>query len=175
MGPFVKAHQHSAGALKRVCPPVVVQAQEGVGRSRGGLTSKVVALTDTEGRVVSFTLRPGSAHEGRELEPLLTGGGPARVLADRAYDSSALRFRLAAAGHDPVIPYRTSAKDTSYGYDMDAYKARHLVENAFAYIKQFRGIATRYCKLAVTFCELLSLVCWVVNTRTTRRGRSPHL
>lgn len=57
---------------------------------------------------------------------------------------------------------------------MDTYKARHLVENAFADLKQFRGIATRYCKLASTFEESLALACWYVDTRATRRGASPH-
>lgn len=57
---------------------------------------------------------------------------------------------------------------------MDAYKARYLVENAFADLKQFRGIATRYCKLAETFSEPLSLVFWHLNTKEGRRRASPH-
>ena len=58
---------------------------------------------------------------------------------------------------------------------MAAYQARHLVENTFADLKQFRGIATRYCKLAVTYLALVALTAVVVNTRTTRRGASPHI
>ena len=59
--------------------------------------------------------------------------------------------------------------------DMAAYQARHLVENTFADLKQFRGIATRYCKLAATYLALTLLVAVVINTRTTRRGPSPHI
>ena len=97
-----------------------------------------------------------------------------RFLADKAYDSKALRARVAGLGAEVVIPSRRTAKQPA-PCDMDAYKARHLVENAFADIKQFRGIATRYCKLASTFEAMLALVCSVVNTRSTRRGPSPWL
>ena len=58
---------------------------------------------------------------------------------------------------------------------MAAYQARHLVENTFADLKQFRGIATRYCKLAATYLALVSLVAVVVNIRSTRRGASSHV
>lgn len=97
-----------------------------------------------------------------------------RFLADKAYDARPLRNRLTEQGGEPVIPSRRSAK-RPVACDMEAYKVRHLVENAFADIKRFRGIATRYCKLTLTFTELLSLVCFVVNTRPSRRGASPHL
>lgn len=96
------------------------------------------------------------------------------MLADKAYDSRRIRDALGDAGIKAVIPPRSSHADPPH-CDMDAYKARHLVENAFADLKQFRGVATRYCKLAVTYGELLSLCCFVVNTRATRRGPSPYL
>ena len=96
-----------------------------------------------------------------------------KVIADKAYDSAAIRQGLEDGGIEPVIPPKSNRKSPA-PCDMDKYKARHLVENVFADLKQFRGIATRYCKLAVTFCELLSLVCWFLNTKETRRGRSPH-
>ncbi len=100
-------------------------------------------------------------------------GTVGRLMADKAYDARALRNRVAAMGAEAVIPPRRSNKRPA-DCDYDAYKARHLVENAFADLKQFRGIATRYCKLAITFTEMLSLVCVVVNTRQTRRGPSPY-
>ena len=73
-----------------------------------------------------------------------------------------------------MIPSRITRK-RPIPHKQQADKARHLVENAFADIRQFRGIATSYCKLDLTFTELLSLVCFVVNTRSTRWGASPHL
>lgn len=59
-------------------------------------------------------------------------------------------------------------------FDVAEYKARHAVENAFADMKRFRGIATRYCKLAVTFLEMACLVAWYVSTTAKHRKPSPH-
>ena len=95
-------------------------------------------------------------------------------MADKAYDARSLRERLKDQSAEAVIPPRRSNKRPP-PCDYEAYKARHLVENAFADLKQYRGIATRYCKLAVTFTELLALVCVVVNTKPNRRGPSPWI
>jgi len=84
-----------------------------------------------------------------------------------------LREFIANGATEAVIPPKRNRK-IQYDYDEHAYKARHLVENAFADLKHFRGIATRYCKLASTFVSMLSLCCFVVNTRATRRGASPY-
>ena len=131
-------------------------------------------MTDRQGRFARFRLRPGNAAEVKELQPLLDGADPiGQVIADKAYDSRPLRQALQASGIEPVIPPKRSALNPP-DYDVEAYKSRHLVENAFADLKQFRGIATRYCKLALMFEALVELVCWVVNTRPTRRGGSPY-
>ena len=167
-GTFVKAHQHAAGARRHGLDPAKSRTAQALGTSRGGLTSKIVALTDTHGRVARFTLVPGNAHEVRSVETLLPV--PGVFMADRAYDSRRLRDMLGEA----VIP-STRKRRVPIPHDEQAYKARHLVENAFADIKQFRGIATRYCKLADTFSALVQLVCWVSGTRRTRRGPSPHM
>ncbi len=101
---------------------------------------------------------------------------PDRLLADKAYDSRRNRAHLAGGGTEAVIPPQrnTWGKSSEPECDMNAYKARHLVKNAFADLKQFRGIANRYCKLAETLSELLSLVFWHLNTKEGRRGASPH-
>lgn len=137
----------------------------------GGLISKLVALTDRAGRIARFSLNPGNAYEIKAVPGLVEGVSAGRFLANRAYDSKALRADPTVAGIDVVIPAKRNAKVPA-DYDMDAYKARHLVENAFAGLNQFRGVATRYCKLAVTFTAKVGLCAFVVNTRATRRG--PH-
>ena len=148
---------------------------QAIGRTHGGLTSKIVAACDRNGRIAAISLAAGNRSEVKLADGVLDQIGPVgRFLGDKAYDARALRNRLAGQGADAVIPSRRSVKRPP-PCDYDAYKGRHLVENAFADIKQFRGIATRYCKLALTFTEMLSLVCFAVNTRTTRRGPSPHL
>ena len=135
-----------------------------------------MTLTDRSGRFAAFALVPGNASEMKALVPLaeaadLTAG---RLIADRAYDGVPDRDALATMGVDVVIPSRRNRK-IPISHDEQAYKTRHLVENAFADLKQFRGIATRYCKLAATLSALLSPCCFVVNTRSTRRGPSPYL
>ncbi len=124
--------------------------------------------TDRSGRYVRFKLKPGNAHEAKVLSTLLADipGSVHQLIADRAYDTAANRTGLAAAGIDPVIPrIRRKGHPVARDHDPAAYGTRHLIENSFAHLKQFRGIATRYCKLAVTFTELVSLVCWYINTR----------
>lgn len=125
---------------------------------------------------MQFSLRPGNAAESKALIPLLeqVPSQVGRLLADRAYDSNEIREHLSNGATEAVIPPMRHRR-IKYRYDEHAYKARHLVENAFADLKQFRGIATRYQKLASTFLSLLSLCCYVVNTRPTRRGASPYL
>lgn len=132
-------------------------------------------LTDRSGRFARFSLKPGNAHDSKELVPLIDAApqGIGSLLADKAYDSRAIRSRLEAGGSTPVIPPKSNAVNPP-PCDMDAYKARHLVENMFADLKQFRGIATRYCKLASTFEEILSLVFWYLNTKKGHRRPSPH-
>ncbi|WP_419917380.1 IS5 family transposase [Candidatus Poriferisodalis sp.] len=148
---------------------------EAIGTSRGGPTSKVIALTDRSGRFLRFSLRPGYAAESKELIPLLDRSSEQAswLLADRTYDSQAMQEDLERRATEAVIP-STRARKLPHPYDANAYRARRVVENAFADLKQFRGIATRYCKLASTFASLLSLGCWVLNTRATRRGASPY-
>ena len=131
----------------------------------------MVALTDRQGRVARFCLGPGNASELKALVPLAEAAGltSGQLIADRAYDSRNERDALAAMGLDVVIPSKKNRK-IPIPHDEQAYKSRHLVENAFADLKQFRGIATRYCKLAAAFVAMLNLACFVVNTRETRRG-----
>ena len=84
------------------------------------------------------------------------------VLADKAYDADERVIRpLEQAGTVPVIPSRSNRK-TPREYDADLYKARHLIENFFAKLKQFRAIATRYDKRARNFLAAIHLAAVVV-------------
>ncbi len=123
-----------------------------------------------------LTFTPGNTAEIQALGSLLddTPLDASRLIADKAYASGDLFSRLAEDGIEPVIPVTKNWLNPP-PLDIDAYKARHLVENAFADLKRFRGVATRYCKLITTFTALTSLVVWYVNTSPTRRGPSPHL
>ena len=85
-------------------------------------------------------------------------------IGDKAFDANALRARLAADGIEAVIPQRKGAAEI-YKFDSEKYKWRHLVENFFRQIKQFRRIATRYEKTDKCFAAMIYLVGAVLWTR----------
>jgi transposase len=117
-----------------------------MGRSRGGLTTKIHALADAEGLPIAITLTEGQAHDGKSAAGLLgwlTEGDI--LLADRAYDSDALRETLAAIGAwanvKPMPGRRKKPPFSSF-----LYRYRNLIERFFSKIKHFRAVATRYEK-----------------------------
>ena len=128
---------------------------EAIGTSRGGRTTKVHAVCDEAGRLRRFTLTGGNRHDVTQADALLTGNG-ATVLADKGYDSRALRERLEARGCTPVIPPRAGTIDPP-SYDVDAYRDRNLIERAFGLLKDYRRVATRYDKLARNFEAAIAL------------------
>ena len=87
---------------------------------------------------------------------LASAGGARYVLADKGYDADALRRTLRQAGAVPVIPGRVTRKRRIV-YDKERYRERHLIENAFCRIKDFRRVATRYDKLAANFLSAVAL------------------
>ena len=102
-----------------------------------------------------------------------TSAKTSELLADKAYDSDSIRLLLASRNIIATIPGRSNRRASLY-YDATSYKARHLLENAFADLKQFRGVATRYHKLGATFAAMLNLAAWFTGTRKTRRGSSRY-
>ena len=128
-----------------------------MGRSRGGLTSKIHALVDGEGRPVVLKITEGQAHDGRAAADMLGGLGHGQILlGDRAYDSDALRARMAEQGAWANVRPMPNRKKV-LAFSPFLYKYRNLVERFFSKIKHFRAVATRYEKTAVSFMGVLSL------------------
>ena len=116
--------------------------------SQGGWTTKVHALTDVVGRPYALLLTPGNVADVKAAPELLARLGRARyVVADKGYDADALRRAVREAGAVPVIPGRSNRK-RAVRYDRERYRGRHLIENAFCRLKDFRRAATHYDKLA---------------------------
>ncbi len=127
--------------------------------------------------MVSIRLAPGNAAEPSHLADLLSGVPVEKVnrlIADKAYDTNAVRKMLSDLGVEAVIPAKSNRRD-QLPYNREAYQGRHLVENRFADLKQFRGIATRYCKLVETFAGGIHLVAWYLETKQRRQRNSRHL
>ena len=129
-----------------------------MGRSRGGLTTKIHLATDTQGRPLRVILTPGQAGDVPQAPALLDGFRPTHVLADKAYDSNALRTLIADIGAAAVIPCNPGRKRL-IPYNFEVYKARNRIERCFNKLKHFRRIATRYDRLAVHFRAFIYLAC----------------
>ncbi len=137
---------------------------QAIGRSRGGLTTKIAALVDALGNLVRFTLLPGQRHDIKSVDDLLEGIDCEAFLGDKAFDAKALRARLAQDGIEAVIPQRKGAVGL-IDYDREKYKWRHLVENFFCQIKAFRRIGTRYEKTDKGFAAMIYLAATVLWTK----------
>ena len=121
---------------------------QGIGRSRGGRTTKLHGLVDERGRPRVLLLSAGNINDISMAEALIQAAGPfRRLLADKAYDANHLRKLLAERGAEAVIPSTTSRR-TPIPYDEIAYKDRNRVERMWCRLKDFRRVATRYDKLA---------------------------
>ena len=127
---------------------------QALGRSRGGLSTKIHAATIDENCAVALHLTPGQAHDGRQFESLYESLDADNVLEsaalDRGYDADRIRERLALDGIEPVIP-PINTRSKKLHYDKERYRERNRVERFFNKIKNFRRIATRYDKLRKTF------------------------
>ena len=116
------------------------------------------------GSLVRFVLLPGQRHDTVGVEPLIRDVRFDALLADKAFDVDWLRAELNQRGATAVIPPKANRKQ-QIAYDVDMYRWRHLVENYFAKIKEFRGIATRYDKTDTSYAANLSLVATVIALR----------
>ena len=156
-GTIVTVHHKASGARGGA-------KNNAIGRSRGGLTTKIVALVDALGTLVRFVLLPGQRHDSVGVAPLIEGVSFDALLGDKAFDADWLRAELDDRGAAAVIPPRSNRK-VMIDYDTEMYRWRHLVENYFAKIKEFRSIATRYDKTAESFSANINLAAALIAAR----------
>jgi transposase len=128
-----------------------------MGRSRGGLTTKIHALVDANGMPIVLKLTEGQAHDGRSAADMLdTVAADQVLLADRAYDSDALRKKLAERGawaNIRPMPNRVNVP----AFSAFLYRYRNLVERFFSKLKHFRAVATRYEKHDANYLAIVKL------------------
>ena len=128
-----------------------------MGRSRGGLTTKIHALVDANGLPLALKLTEGQAHDGRSASELLSQITKGQILlADRGYDSDALRRSLKERGawaNIKPMPNRVNVPS----FSPFLYRYRNLVERFFSKLKHYRAIATRYEKHAANYLALVKL------------------
>lgn len=154
---MVRAPQHAAGAKGG-------REQEVIGRSKGGLTTKIHATCDALGNPTGVQLAPGQAHDLQGVDALLPSllANSKALLADKAHDARERVFDLLEkAGVRAVIPPKSNRKEQRE-YAKAMYTTRHLIENFFAKLKQYRAIATRDDKRATHFLGAIYLAATVI-------------
>ena len=128
-----------------------------MGRSRGGLTTKIHALVDANGLPITLKITEGQAHDGRSAQAILADLGKGDILlADRAYDSDELRRSTVDRGawaNIKPMPNRTKVP----AFSAFLYRYRNLVERFFSKLKHFRAVATRFEKHAANYLALVKL------------------
>lgn len=134
---------------------------EGLGRSKGGFTSKIHCIVDGLGNPIEFVLTGGEVYDGVVANELLNGKNADFVVADKAYDSNKILETISQMNAIAVIPPKSN-RIVQREYDKDYYKDRNLVERFFSRLKQFRGIATRYCKRGKYFLEAVKLASSII-------------
>ncbi|WSE01413.1 IS5 family transposase [Streptomyces sp. NBC_01474] len=182
-----RAHQHAAGARKRGSRPDREPGDHALGRSRGGLSTKVHLASDSLARPLALCVTAGQAGDAPAFETVMAGirvprSGPGRprtrpdaVLADRAYSSRAIRKHLHRRGIRAVIPQpsdqlghrlrRGRAGGRPPAFDAEAYRQRNAVERCINRLKQWRGLAMRTDKLAIAYKGALHLAAILIWAR----------
>jgi transposase len=136
----------------------VATSVEALGRSRGGLGTKIVGVCDAAGRLLDFVLVAGQAHE---LAPSLTllrrlPEAPSWALADMACDAKEFRAEARAMGAIPVVPSRRNAKEPQ-PCPAYIYRHRNLIERCWSRLKERRAVATRYDKTAACYAAGIAI------------------
>lgn len=128
-----------------------------LGRSRGGLTTKIHVVVDAQGLSIRLGLTAGQAHDGQIADTLLDHLGLRTiVLADKAHDADCIRELIQEQGATPNLPPKNNRRWKPC-FSKRLYRERNLIERFFSKLKHFRRVATRYDKLAANFLAMVQL------------------
>jgi transposase len=154
---IVKVHRHGQGAKGGT-------SSQAIGRSKGGMTTKILALTDALGNLVRFTLLPGHRFDTVGVAPLIEGVEFGGLIADKAFDTDAILAALDERGAKIVISQHPR-RSRPLPIDAEIYNWRHLIENFFGKIKEFKRIALRADKTDQSFEAMIYLAAAITNSR----------
>jgi len=128
------------------------------------MTTKILALTDALGNLVRFELLPGNRYDTIGVAPLIDGIDFDALLGDKAFDANWIVEDLDQRGAKVVISQRRN-RLSPLAIDAEMYKWRHLIENFFCKLKEFKRIAMRACKTDQSFSAMIYLAAAVINSR----------
>lgn len=146
-----RAHQHAAGGQGGA-------TRHAIGRSRGGFTTKVHLVVDSLGLPLEYELTEGQRHDSQAAPTLIDRCRPRCLLADKAYDSDAIRAQLRAMNCAAVIPPKSN-RNQKIEWDRELYKARSEIECTFNLLKHARRFATRYEKTLRNYAAVVAIGC----------------
>ncbi|QMT45935.1 IS5 family transposase [Neisseria dentiae] len=156
-GTIVKVHRHGQGAKGGLL-------NQAIGQSKGGMTTKILAMVDALGNLIDFKLMPGQRNDICGVEPLIKEKEFDALLADKAFDADWLVEELTERGSKVVIPLRNNRK-LQREHDKMMYCWRHLIENFFCKLKEFKKIAMRAEKTDQSFAANIYLAAAVLKLR----------
>nr|BAJ19069.1 putative transposase [Streptomyces sp. SANK 62799] len=173
-----RLHRCAGPSARCGCPKRGPWAGEALGRSRGGLSTKIHLACDGQGRPLAFTITGGNVNDCTQLEPVMAGikvarcgpgrprTRPVRVVADKGYSSRKIRTYLRQRGITVTIPERIDQVagrrrrgERLCGFDPGVYRRRNVVERCFNRLKQNKALATRYEKRASHYQAMVTLAC----------------
>lgn len=136
-----------------------------LGRSRGGLTSKIHLAVNAVGRICRTIVGPGEQSDFKQASALLKGFAPMITMGDKGYDADWFIAELQAAGViEIVIPSKRNRKEQR-PLDTNKYKGRNVVERAINRLKYYRRVATRFDKLARNYEGFVYLAAAALNAK----------
>ena len=128
------------------------------------MTTKILALTDALGNLVRFVLLPGQRYDTIGVAPLIEGVEFGALIADKAFDANWIIAEMNARGASIIISQRPNRLNP-IPIDLERYKWRHLIENFFCKLKEFKRIAMRADKTDQSFTALIYLAAAVINSK----------
>ncbi len=161
---IVRAHRCAAGEKTG-------KQNQALGRSRGGFSTKIHVRCNAAGLPIGVVLSEGEAHDVRAYDGLMQqrDSDPGAMLADKGYDSDAIRHDLRDSGATPEIPTKSNRK-VQYSVSKPLYALRSRIECFIGHLKEQRRIATRYDKLATSFVGFVLLGCIRIWARFVHRA-----
>jgi transposase/tetrahydromethanopterin S-methyltransferase subunit G len=133
-----------------------------------GLNTKIHLAVDAHGMPLRAIITAGTVADCTQAIGLIDGLTAEMLLADKGYESNAILEQAQIQGMTPVIPPKKNRRDQRE-YDNEIYKLQHLVENAFLWLKRWRGIATRYAKNTASFLAAVHIRCIKLWSKVIRR------
>jgi transposase len=156
----IRAHPCAAGAPAQRGG----QAEQALGRSRGGFSPKIHIRVDALGNPLRFKLTAGQRHDITQAQALSEGFDSDFLIADKSYDADEFRRFILSQGIEPVIPSRAKRREPQH-YDDHLYKERHVVECFINKLKYYRHLFSRFDKLASRYLGFLSFAAALIWLR----------